>query len=204
MKRDHFDLCLEPAELSRGCPSHQKPTRTLISHMAPWSRNMPEPIHRDNTVFFTPPSQPPTPPPPACPRPVRVNTGIPGPSFGPCPSSPWQLHPNPKPNPRYAAPDNVARVPRTHRLGQMALLANAAAEFHDPTTFQEAMASDFADEWHEACKYEMDALAKNGTWTLVDLPPGRKAIKSKWYSSGRPMAASRRASWPRVSPRSRE
>ena len=23
-------------------------------------------------------------------------------------------------------------------------------------------------------------LAKNGTWTLMDLPAGRKAIKSKW------------------------
>ena len=67
-----------------------------------------------------------------------------------------------------------------HRLGQMALLANAAAEFHDPATFREAMASDFADKWHEACKYEMDALAKNGTWTLVDLLLGRKAVKSKW------------------------
>jgi hypothetical protein len=26
----------------------------------------------------------------------------------------------------------------------------------------------------------MDALAKNGTWELVDLPPGCKAVKSKW------------------------
>ena len=26
----------------------------------------------------------------------------------------------------------------------------------------------------------MAALAKNETWTLVDLPPGRKAVKSKW------------------------
>jgi hypothetical protein len=26
----------------------------------------------------------------------------------------------------------------------------------------------------------MDALAKNGTWELVDLPLGHKAIKSKW------------------------
>ena len=26
----------------------------------------------------------------------------------------------------------------------------------------------------------MDALAKNGTWTLVDLPLGCKAVKSKW------------------------
>ena len=40
LKCDHFDLCLEPAELSRGCPSHQKPTQTLISHTAPWSHNI--------------------------------------------------------------------------------------------------------------------------------------------------------------------
>jgi hypothetical protein len=42
------------------------------------------------------------------------------------------------------------------------------------------MASDSAEGWREACQYEMDTLAKNGTWTLVDLPPGRKAVKSKW------------------------
>jgi hypothetical protein len=29
-------------------------------------------------------------------------------------------------------------------------------------------------------KDEYDSLIKNGTWTLCDLPPGRKAIKSKW------------------------
>jgi hypothetical protein len=56
----------------------------------------------------------------------------------------------------------------------------AAAEYHDPASFQEAMESDFADEWHDVCQYEMDALAKNGTWDLVDLPTGRKAVKSKW------------------------
>src|SRR5712692_1408941 len=28
--------------------------------------------------------------------------------------------------------------------------------------------------------YEMDALLKNNTWELVNLPPGHKAIKSKW------------------------
>src|SRR5712692_7010191 len=37
-----------------------------------------------------------------------------------------------------------------------------------------------AEEWAEACQYEMDALSKNNTWELVNLPPGRKAIKSKW------------------------
>src|SRR5260370_2122819 len=37
-----------------------------------------------------------------------------------------------------------------------------------------------AEEWAEACQYEMDALSKNDTWELVNLPPGHKAIKSKW------------------------
>jgi hypothetical protein len=39
---------------------------------------------------------------------------------------------------------------------------------------------DFADEWHDVCQYEMDTLAKNGTWDLVDLPMGWKAVKLKW------------------------
>jgi hypothetical protein len=56
----------------------------------------------------------------------------------------------------------------------------AAAEYHDPASFWEAMELDFTDEWHDACQYEMDMLAKNGTWDLVDLPAGRKAVKSKW------------------------
>jgi hypothetical protein len=42
------------------------------------------------------------------------------------------------------------------------------------------MRSDNVDQWTDACQYEIDALAKNKTWELVDLPPGHKAVKSKW------------------------
>jgi hypothetical protein len=42
------------------------------------------------------------------------------------------------------------------------------------------MRSEQADQWHDVCQYEIDALAKNGMWTLVDLPTGQKAVKSKW------------------------
>jgi hypothetical protein len=42
------------------------------------------------------------------------------------------------------------------------------------------MESENVTDWMDACAYEIDALAKNGTWDLVDLPPGRKAVKSKW------------------------
>ena len=61
-----------------------------------------------------------------------------------------------------------------------ALIYVATAEYPDPLTFTKAMESALADEWKEVCAYEIDALAKNGTWTLVELPVGRKAVKSKW------------------------
>jgi len=50
----------------------------------------------------------------------------------------------------------------------------------DPATYVEAMHTADVDDWTKACQYEMDALAKNATWELVDLLPGRKAVKSKW------------------------
>jgi hypothetical protein len=34
--------------------------------------------------------------------------------------------------------------------------------------------------WHAAMKAEVDAVEKNGTWELVDLPPGHRAITLKW------------------------
>ncbi len=83
----------------------------------------------------------------------------------------------PVPNPRYFGTDNVAQ--RGRRLGFAELLA-AAHVGRDPASFKEAMGSAEADEWTEACQYEIDALAKNDTWDLVDLPPGRKPVKSKW------------------------
>ena len=64
-------------------------------------------------------------------------------------------------------------------LGNAELLA-AAYVGRDPTSYAEAMRSENADEWMKAYQYEIDALHKNDTWDLVDLPTGRKAVKSKW------------------------
>ena len=95
----------------------------------------------------------------------------------PPPAAPRRTLRAPKPNPRYFNADNVA--PQWgRRLGYAELLA-AALVGRDPATFEEAMHSNEAGEWMEACQYEIDALAKNGTWELVNLPHGRKAIKSK-------------------------
>ncbi|KAK1420482.1 hypothetical protein QVD17_22111 [Tagetes erecta] len=34
--------------------------------------------------------------------------------------------------------------------------------------------------WVDAMNKEMEALSRNGTWIITDLPPGRKAVGSKW------------------------
>ena len=51
---------------------------------------------------------------------------------------------------------------------------------NDPKTFSEAMTSRDAAFWQEAINDEMDSIMSNGTWILVDLPPGSKTIGCKW------------------------
>jgi hypothetical protein len=50
----------------------------------------------------------------------------------------------------------------------------------EPKSFREAMKRSDADMWYQAAVKEMEAHMENGTWELVQLPPGRKAIGSKW------------------------
>jgi transposase InsO family protein len=80
---------------------------------------------------------------------------------------------------RTAATDEVRQLALAELLAAAAPAATAAVG-RDPATYREAMGAADAEEWTQACQYEMDALSKNDTWELVDLPPGRKAIKSKW------------------------
>lgn len=42
------------------------------------------------------------------------------------------------------------------------------------------MAGDNAAEWHKAMVNEMNVLKNNGTWHVVYLPVGQKAIGSRW------------------------
>ncbi|KAL2235247.1 UNVERIFIED_CONTAM: Retrovirus-related Pol polyprotein from transposon TNT 1-94 [Sesamum indicum] len=49
----------------------------------------------------------------------------------------------------------------------------------DLITFKDAMASSEAKQWKEAVKSEMDSIVSNGTWVLVDLPPGCTTIGSR-------------------------
>ena len=50
----------------------------------------------------------------------------------------------------------------------------------DPATWKEAMSGPHAEQWKEAALKEMNVHHSNGTWDLVELPSGEKAIGSKW------------------------
>src|SRR5262249_46094582 len=47
-------------------------------------------------------------------------------------------------------------------------------------SYDEAILSSESAFWKEAVKCEMDSIMANGTWVLVDLPPGCKTIGCKW------------------------
>ena len=50
----------------------------------------------------------------------------------------------------------------------------------EPTSFQEATACSEQEKWKEAMGNEMKSLKDNKVWELTTLPPGKKAIGSKW------------------------
>ncbi|CAI7891578.1 unnamed protein product [Closterium sp. NIES-53] len=50
----------------------------------------------------------------------------------------------------------------------------------EPATLKEALESIDAEEWKTAMESELKSIEENGTWELVELPEGHKAITSKW------------------------
>ncbi|GIL60632.1 hypothetical protein Vafri_15174 [Volvox africanus] len=52
-----------------------------------------------------------------------------------------------------------------------------------PTTYEEAMASPYADEWRAAMEEEIASLRSKGTWSLEEEPPDARALGTKWVFS---------------------
>src|ERR1700678_3329632 len=73
-------------------------------------------------------------------------------------------------------------VPTTEENGHISVdyaMIGASLE-DDPTSLKEAKARSDWPKWKEAMDAEIDQLTKRGTYKMVDLPPDRKAIASKW------------------------
>jgi len=47
----------------------------------------------------------------------------------------------------------------------------------DPTSFDSVVKE---ERWRKAMDYEIDAIERNDTWELSDLPNGQKTIEVKW------------------------
>jgi hypothetical protein len=61
-----------------------------------------------------------------------------------------------------------------------AIDAKAAPSNAERKSYRKAMHHPDSELWHQAMVREREAHFKNSTWELVKLPPGRKAIGSKW------------------------
>lgn len=57
---------------------------------------------------------------------------------------------------------------------------NMVRELNEPKSYNEAIQGDERVQWLTAMQEEIEAHEHNGTWELVDLPPGKTAIGSKW------------------------
>lgn len=79
---------------------------------------------------------------------------------------------------RRIQPERHAGLP--YRLRDDFVLNKLGTFQADPRNFKEASLSIHADEWKTAMQEELNAIEKNQTWELADLPPGRTAIGSKW------------------------
>ena len=53
----------------------------------------------------------------------------------------------------------------------------ALATFYEPHTYREAYTDPL---WQQAMNEELDALHKNNTWDMVDLPPSQSIVGYRW------------------------
>ena len=60
------------------------------------------------------------------------------------------------------------------------VIADISERVPTPKSFDEAMASPYADKWKEACQEEFNALIANKTWRLEDIPENHPILTGRW------------------------
>ena len=82
----------------------------------------------------------------------------------------------PPPEPQLRRSSRESQPSRRYSPHEYVMLTDAG----EPESYQEAQECEQKEQWLIAMQDEMDALQKNHTYDLVELPEGRKALKNKW------------------------
>jgi len=72
------------------------------------------------------------------------------------------------------------RIPRQYFQIEEEIFLCTPLEVNEPISYQEAIDSPNYKEWIDVIRDEMDSMARNKVWKLVDLPPQCKSIGNKW------------------------
>ena len=73
-----------------------------------------------------------------------------------------------------------SKTPRKHfQIENEAYIATPQDD-DEPETIKEALEYPTKEKWKVALEEEIESMKVNQVWSLVDLPPGRKAIGNKW------------------------
>eukprot|EP00963_Diacronema_lutheri_P005108 scaffold374_cov418-Pavlova_lutheri.AAC.3 len=121
---------------------------------------------------------------PATEAPANPAPANPAPA-NPAPANPAPANPAPA-NPAMVEGEAPTAISHPYNLcsrGNKALEAAATRQWeisNDFSGYARAMARPDADLWKEAITDELTSLAKNGTWRLVPLPPGRTPLTTTW------------------------
>nr|GEX54490.1 retrovirus-related Pol polyprotein from transposon TNT 1-94 [Tanacetum cinerariifolium] len=65
----------------------------------------------------------------------------------------------------------------SHKEPKLRTFLTTISSNHEPSCFEQATQD---EKWRNAMQQEIKALEKNGTWTLEELPEGKRPIDSKW------------------------
>lgn len=84
-------------------------------------------------------------------------------------------------NPPVAAFSALAHFSTPSFKHLYSMLSNSPiAEPYEPRSWKQSTLNVDSDKWYSASKDEINSLEVNNTWTLVDRPPNRKVLDTRW------------------------